>query len=60
MYELFVYRFHKEILMQNANNAEIGEFEDMVHDPHNVRQYVRFRTETCHQKRHIGRTLMVC
>lgn len=34
------YRQNKEVLVYDGNNAEVGELEDLVHDPHDVGQDV--------------------
>lgn len=45
--------------MNQADNAKVGEFEQTLHDPHNVGQNERFRIEAGHHQWNVGGALMV-
>lgn len=45
--------------MQHADNAEVGELEHVVHDPHEVGQHAGPRVPGRHEDGHVGCALVV-
>lgn len=53
------HRFNEKVLMHDANDAEISEFEHVIHDPHDIWYDVRLGAVARHHERHVGGALVV-